>query len=125
LKFYQGKTDYSFSRFGIKEDCDRILQSGSLLFDGIDNSKTMVRGYRIGKRSLISCTCWIRFPSLHLKLWSQTIISKLACLVGTPLFMDKATATRERLSYAQCFVNRCFKEIAKYYLYRNRRGCAV
>ena len=57
------------------------------------------------ERDLLStATVWIRFPSLHLKFWSNTIISTLTSLIGTPMFMDKATAIGERLSYARCFI---------------------
>ena len=39
-----------------------------------------------------------------MKLWSKKIISRIACLIGTPIHMDKGTATGERLSYARCFI---------------------
>ena len=44
------------------------------------------------------------FPSLHLKLWSKSIIGRIASMVGTPIHMDKSTATAERLAYARCFI---------------------
>ena len=53
---------------------------------------------------LKSIPVWVRFPSLHLKFWSRSIISKIASLVGTPLFMDKATSSFEKLAYVRCFV---------------------
>ena len=40
---------------------------------------------------------WVRFPSLHLKFWSNTVLSKTASLIGIPLFMDKATNVFERI----------------------------
>ena len=43
-------------------------------------------------------------PILHLKLWYKAILSKTSNLVGTPLYMDRATIIGERLTYARCFV---------------------
>jgi len=53
---------------------------------------------------LSSVPVWVCFPSLHLKFWSQAILSKIASLVGLPLFMDKATTSVEKLAYAICFI---------------------
>jgi len=53
---------------------------------------------------LSSVPIWVRFPSLDLKLWSKSIISRIASMVGIPLYMDRATATGERISYARVFI---------------------
>ena len=56
-------------------------------------------------RDLLSTVpIWIRFPSLDFKLWSKSIIRRIANMMGTPLYKDKATATGERISYARVFV---------------------
>jgi len=56
-------------------------------------------------RDLLSTVpVWVRFPSLQLKHWSNSIISKIASVLGITLFMDKATANCERLEYSQAFV---------------------
>jgi len=39
-----------------------------------------------------------------LKLWSNSIISKIASVIGTPFFMYKATANCERIEYVRVFV---------------------
>ena len=57
------------------------------------------------ERDLLSTVpTWIRFPSLDLKLWSNSIIRKLVSLVGTPSYMSRAAATGERILYARVFV---------------------
>lgn len=43
---------------------------------------------------LSSIPMWVRFPALDLKFMSRAVISKVASLVGKPLFMDKATSWR-------------------------------
>lgn len=47
---------------------------------------------------------WVRFPSLYFKFWSRSILSKAASVIGTPLYIDKATASAERTAYARVFV---------------------
>ncbi|KAK1326701.1 hypothetical protein QJS10_CPA01g02458 [Acorus calamus] len=47
---------------------------------------------------------WIRFPQLHLHLWGKRMLSKLASVVGTPLYMDSSTATRSRIEFARICV---------------------
>ena len=53
---------------------------------------------------LSSLQIWIRLPALPIRLWYQQIIIKVANLVGKPLYMDKATTSGERLTFARCFV---------------------
>lgn len=53
---------------------------------------------------LSSLPIWIRFPNFSLRFWFQKIISKTASLIDKPLYMDKATASGERLAFAKCFV---------------------
>ncbi|XP_020258784.1 uncharacterized protein LOC109835211 [Asparagus officinalis] len=60
---------------------------------------------RENERELLnSVPVWIRLPALHLKLWSNNIIGRIASIVGKPLYIDQATASGERLAYARCFV---------------------
>ena len=93
-----------FFKFGDGNECDRILQGGPWLFDG---RLIVLRRWHehIGlERDLLSI----------LKLWSKNIISRIASLVGTPLYMDRATATGERISYAGVFVEiRADKDLKK------------
>ena len=57
------------------------------------------------ERDLLSTVpIWIRFPSLDLKLWSNSIIRRLVSLVGTPSYMSRAAATGERILHARVFV---------------------
>ncbi|KAG6767700.1 hypothetical protein POTOM_028914 [Populus tomentosa] len=43
-------------------------------------------------------------PNLKLHLWSVQVLSKIAGVMGTPLFTDKITASRERVEYARICV---------------------
>ena len=86
-------------------ECNRVLQSGPWLFDGrLVILKQWTADIGLERDLLSSIPVWIRFPSLHLKYWSQSIMSMPDSLVGVPLFMDKATTFLERIAYASCFV---------------------
>jgi len=88
-----------------KGKCNRVLQAGPWLFDGrLIIIKHCSPDSGLERDVLTSAPVWIRFPALHLKYWSQTILSKIASLVGVPLYMDKATTQFERLAYARSFV---------------------
>ncbi|KAA8542819.1 hypothetical protein F0562_023971 [Nyssa sinensis] len=47
---------------------------------------------------------WIRFPSLRLHLWSPRALSRMASIVGNPLFADNLIATKETLHYGRLCV---------------------
>jgi len=93
------------SRFGTKDESQRVLQTGPWLFDGrLIILKQWSQDIRLERNLLTSIPVWVRFPVLHLNFWSQNIISNIASLVGTPLFMDKATSSFEKLAFARCFI---------------------
>ncbi|KAK9757812.1 hypothetical protein RND81_01G187800 [Saponaria officinalis] len=47
---------------------------------------------------------WILFTGLDPYLWSDVVLSKMASKVGKPLFADKTTASKSRLSFARIMV---------------------
>ena len=59
----------------------------------------------------------MRFPSLHLNFLFKSIIGNIASVVGTPLFMDKAITSLEKLAYARCFIeilaNKALQKLVK------------
>ena len=53
------------------------------------------------KDKLLTIPIWVKFPNLPLRLWSPTLMSRLASTLGKPLYMDEATATGSRVDYAR------------------------
>ncbi|XP_019248865.1 PREDICTED: uncharacterized protein LOC109228140 [Nicotiana attenuata] len=47
---------------------------------------------------------WIKFLGLPLGFWSIEVLSKLASVVGKPLYTDRITAKMEKVSYARVLV---------------------
>jgi len=105
LDIQSRENGFIFFRFGTKEECNCVLQTGPWLFDGC---LIILKQWSpdIGlERDLLSVVpVWVRFPSLHPKFWSNNFISKIASLIGNPLFMDKATTSFERIAYARRFI---------------------
>lgn len=105
LEIHSRENGYFFFKFGNKEEFERILNEGPWLFDGrLIILKPWSENIGLERDLLSSVPVWIRLPSLHLKLWSQNIVGRIASLIGIPLYMDSATASGERLAYARCFV---------------------
>jgi len=96
---------FFFFKFGSQEECQCILQGGPWLFDGrLIILKQWTEHLGLDRYILSSIPVCVRFPSPPLKFWSQEVISQIASIVETPLFMDRATAHAERTEYAKCFV---------------------
>lgn len=105
MEIHSRENGFFFFKFSLKEGCDRILHEGPWLFDDrLIILKPLSEHIGLERDLLSSIPVWVRFPNLHLKLWSQSIISKAASVIGNPLYMDEATAKGERLSCARCFI---------------------
>ena len=93
LEIHSRVNDFVFFKFGDEGECNHILQSGPWLFDGrLIVLKKWNEEVGLERDFLSSVPVWIRFPGLHLKLWSKEIISRIASLIRTPIHMDKATS---------------------------------
>ncbi|KAK2993143.1 hypothetical protein RJ640_015330 [Escallonia rubra] len=92
-------------RFDDKTVQERIIEQGPWTFD---NRPLIVKPWlpnvSLEKEGVSSIPLWIRLPYLPLHLWSTELLSRIASSVGKPLFTDKMTATKERLTYARLCV---------------------
>ncbi|XP_052304370.1 uncharacterized protein LOC127904492 isoform X3 [Populus trichocarpa] len=82
------------------------LGEGPRFYDG---SKPFIlkpwsRDLSLEIKELKSAPIWIKLPNLRLHLWSPEALSKIASLVGRPLFADTVTASRETLCFARVCV---------------------
>ncbi|XP_020250145.1 uncharacterized protein LOC109827551 [Asparagus officinalis] len=105
LEIFSRENGFFFFKFGSSEEMNRVLNGGPWLFDGrLIILKQWSENIGLERDLLTTEPVWIRFPSLHLKLWSTNIIGRIASTVGIPIYIDQATASGERLAYARCFV---------------------
>ena len=50
---------------------------------------------------LLTIPVWIKLHKLPLQFWSPSLMSRIASALGTPLYMDEATATVSRVDFAR------------------------
>ncbi|OIS96298.1 hypothetical protein A4A49_01859 [Nicotiana attenuata] len=96
---------YYVFRFQNIEDRDLILQAGPYTYH---NKPFVLQQWRMDFKfdpgSVSVIPLWIKFPGLPLGFWSTEALSKLASVVGKPLYTDRITAEMERVSYARVLV---------------------
>ena len=95
---------FYFFKYGNKDVCERVLHEGPWLFDERLIILKRWESLELETDLLSSIPAWVRFPSLHLKFWSQKILSKATNIIGKPLYMDNATVTRGKFVFAHCFI---------------------
>ena len=47
---------------------------------------------------------WVRFPNLPIRCWTPLCLSKLASVIGKPLYCDEPTYAKSKLSYARVLI---------------------
>ncbi|XP_019259008.1 PREDICTED: uncharacterized protein LOC109237193 [Nicotiana attenuata] len=96
---------YYIFRFENTEDRDLVLQAGPYTYHNkpfVLQQWEMDFNFDPGSVSVIPLR--ITFPSLPLGFWSTEALSKLASVVGKPLYANKITAEMEKVSYARVLV---------------------
>ncbi|KAM3319723.1 hypothetical protein P3S67_006923 [Capsicum chacoense] len=97
--------DIISSNFAMISDRDLVMQSGPYTYR---NRLVILRNWEIDFEFNPECLnklfLWIKFHSLPLGYWSAEALSKLASVVGKPMYTDKYTAAMERISYARVLV---------------------
>ncbi|XP_074290904.1 uncharacterized protein LOC141617629 [Silene latifolia] len=101
---YYKKGWYSFS-FLSEEDMNEVLKGGPW---------TMGSGNLILKKwsptftqemdSVLIVPVWVLFPDLDTFMWSDKVLTKLASVVGKPLFADLPTIYKSKLSFVRVMV---------------------
>ena len=102
MKVYILKTGVYIVVFQDVETRYEVLEAGPWSFD---NKPLIVNLWspevNLEREEMSEVPVWVRFPNLRLYMWSELTLSKLASMISTPLFTDKMTAKRERLTYAR------------------------
>ncbi|OIT40353.1 hypothetical protein A4A49_10437 [Nicotiana attenuata] len=96
---------YYIFRFQNIEERDLVLQAGPYTYHNkplILQHWSMDFKFDPGCMSVIPL--WIKFSGLPLGFWSIEVLSKLASVVGKPLYTDRITAEMEKVSYARVLV---------------------
>ena len=105
MKIFLLKTGVFIVEFAQEMTRMEVIEAGPWSFD---NKPLVVKPWsataNLEREDLMEIPIWVRFPNLKLHLWSPSVLSKLASVVGRPLFTDKMTAERERLMFARVCV---------------------
>lgn len=95
IKLFLLKTGVFVMEFVDKESMVGAMEGGPWTFD---NKPMILKSWSIDanleKEDMTTVPIWVRFPNLKLHLWSSYILSKLASVIGRPLFTDKMTAQK-------------------------------
>ncbi|XP_075079835.1 uncharacterized protein LOC142165106 [Nicotiana tabacum] len=97
---------YYIFRFDSESDRERVMQFGPYTFH---NKPFILKNWLIDfvfdPERLTIVPLWVRIPSLSVGYWSTEALSKLASVVGKPMYTDLFTAEMDRISYAIVLVD--------------------
>lgn len=94
-----------FFKFHSREDRDLILKGGPWVM----GQKTLLLkpwspDFCIKNVKVSRVPIWIQLPGLDVQYWSVKGLSKIASKIGTPMYADRCTAAKERISYVRILV---------------------
>ena len=106
---------------------DRVLETGPW---HIQNKPLIVRKWEPGMESLqlnmAKLPIWIQLGNIPLELFTQRGISYIASAIGNPLYMDRITASQQRLAFAKvCVEVEAAKDIPKIIEVERRNGSII
>lgn len=89
-------------KFSLQEDRDKVLELGPWNIFNKPFILTMwSTGCKFDKEGISSVPIWAKLTKLPKELLTNTAISRISNVIGKPLFMDEATTTRSRISFAR------------------------
>ncbi|GAA0156047.1 hypothetical protein LIER_13631 [Lithospermum erythrorhizon] len=93
-------------RFASDEDRFKVFNGGPYLAFGKTLMLKLVDAGVILRDDLFtSVPTWVLFHDVPLSVWSESGLSKIASKVGIPMYTDKVTKDRTKMSYARCLVH--------------------
>ncbi|XP_077226360.1 uncharacterized protein LOC143862969 [Tasmannia lanceolata] len=112
LQMYYLDHGFIIFKFSSAADCTRILEEAGQHYGG---RPLILQRWdpdsSLQKKQLPDILVWVRLPGLHLKFWSQHGLSRIASLIGKPLYMDTQTAEATRLNYARMCIQISAKQV--------------
>ncbi|RWV77287.1 hypothetical protein GW17_00061909 [Ensete ventricosum] len=117
------ETGFFICRLYSEEDLQRVLEG----FWTIRGHPMILRRWapdvRLELDSLQTIPIWVSFHGLPLHLWGRHFIAKLCSTLGQPLYIDKATASQTRLTFARaCIMVSSYEELPNDVSYRDLDG---
>ncbi|GFS42551.1 hypothetical protein Acr_00g0080480 [Actinidia rufa] len=92
-------------KFDKLEGRDNVLQGGPYMVFGRPLLLKILPDYFSFNHEELSCiSVWVQLKNLPLELWCEYALSRLCSKLGKPMFADKLTAHKHRISYARVLV---------------------
>ncbi|XP_059627616.1 uncharacterized protein LOC132270455 [Cornus florida] len=92
-------------KFSTEAECNNILANGPCMVMGKPLFlKKWHKGMEMSKESCRFIPLWIRFYNIPYEYWTAKGFSRVISAVGRPLFADRLTESKARLSYARLCV---------------------
>lgn len=96
---------YFIVKFQTQNDRDEILYAGPYTL----NNKPIILNvwtpnFDFNEEFLRTLPLWIKFPNLPLNCWGPDSLSRIACGIGSPIYVDECTAKQTRITYARVLV---------------------
>ncbi|XP_060194890.1 uncharacterized protein LOC132624075 [Lycium barbarum] len=93
---------YYIFKFNSIQDKDKVLKAGPYYFNNKPLIlKTWELDFNFEQEALSVIPIWVKFLGLPAGYWSPEALSKIASVVGKPLYTDEFTANAEKISYAR------------------------
>lgn len=100
------KKGWFYFKFASEEDCLTILHGGPWVFG---NSSLILKKWSPDfcsqLESIRVVPVWTLFPDLDPCFWSSAALSKIASVIGKPLYADPYTTEKTRISFARVLID--------------------
>lgn len=94
--------EFSSLKFSSEEDLVEVLNAGPWSY--ISHPLILLIGSPdlvIDVSQIQKLPIWVKFPNLRLHLWMERFLSKLASMIGKPIWSDGLTAKKQHIEYAR------------------------
>ncbi|KAG6498531.1 hypothetical protein ZIOFF_038251 [Zingiber officinale] len=104
-KLFHHHTLWLVFKFDTKEDADRVLQGGPYVIHGCPlYMKLIPPCFSFQTELQTQVPLWMQIFGLPLDCWTPSGLSKVASMVGHPLYTDRVTKAKDRISFARVLV---------------------
>lgn len=104
-KYFAHTSGWLVFKFENAIDRDSVLNGGPYFVYGRPLlMKMMPSCFDFDEGDISTMPTWVNLPCLPLECWNEKALSKIVSRVGKPLYTDKLTSTKERLSFARVLV---------------------
>ncbi|WOL11168.1 hypothetical protein Cni_G19929 [Canna indica] len=88
-------------RFSSEKDAIKVLSEGPWFQGNLINLRPWKSNFKAMTETIDSAPIWVQFPDLPMKYWSDTILFKIASLIGKPIKIDEQSFNWERGRFDQ------------------------